>query len=255
MALSKALQYTAAVPGDTVVVVADAHLGSADPGDAAAFFAFLDAVPSLGRHLVVNGDLFDFWFEYRSVIPRRAFPVLAALARLTGRGVGLTLTGGNHDRWGGSFWTRDLGATFLPRGGPLTLAGWRAYVHHGDGLAERHWASRVMHAVTRWGPTAALFRWVHPDVGFPLVHALSGLLAESTRDGPALDRAAAAQAAWARRHVAAHPDLDLVLLSHTHRAALERVADRRWYLNPGPWMEERRYAVITPDGPALCVFA
>jgi UDP-2,3-diacylglucosamine hydrolase len=243
------------VPADAVVVVADAHLGSADPGDAAAFFEFLDAVPGMGRHLVVNGDLFDFWFEYRSVIPRRAFPVLSALARLTGRGVALTLTGGNHDRWGGSFWTRDLGVTFLPRGGPLGLAGWRCWAHHGDGLAESHWASRAMHAVTRWGPTAAAFRWVHPDIGLRLVHAMSGLLAESTRDGPALDRAAAAQAAWARSHLAAHPDLDLLLLGHTHRAALEAVSDRRWYLNPGPWMGERRYALITADGPALLVFA
>jgi UDP-2,3-diacylglucosamine hydrolase len=242
------------VPADTVVVVADAHLGSADPGDADAFLRFLDAVPDLGRHLVVNGDLFDFWFEYGWVIPRRAFPTLAGLARLRQRGVGLTLTGGNHDRWGGAFWRRDLGAEFLPRGGLMDLAGWRAYAHHGDGLAERHLAGRVLHAVTRWRPTAAVFRWVHPDLGLRLVHRFSGLLAESTRDGPALDRAAAAQAAWARTYLAAHAEVDVVLLAHTHRAALESVGPGRWYLNPGPWMTERRYAVVSRDGPALAVF-
>ena len=254
MAQSKAHQYTAAVPADAVVVVADAHLGSSDPGDADAFLVFLDAVPDLGRHLVVNGDLFDFWFEYRSVILRRAFPVLSALARLRTRGVQLTLTGGNHDRWGGSFWTRELGATFLPGGGPLGLAGWRGFAHHGDGLAERHWAARVMHALTRWRLTVAAFRWIHPDVGLRLVHGMSGLLAESTRDGPALDRAAAAQSGWARSYLAAHPEIDVVLLGHTHRAALEAVAARRWYLNPGPWMGERRYALITAEGPVLRVF-
>jgi UDP-2,3-diacylglucosamine hydrolase len=243
------------VPADTVVVVADAHLGSAHPGDADAFLRFLDAVPDLGRQLVINGDLFDFWFEYRSVIPRRAFPVLAALERVRSRGIGLTLTGGNHDRWGGSFWTRELGAAFLAAGGALDLAGWRAWAHHGDGLSERHWAARVMHAVTRWRPTAAVFRWVHPDVGLRLVDAMSGLLAESTRDAPALDRAAAAQAEWARGYLARHASVDLVLLSHTHRAALEAVAPARWYLNPGPWMHERRYALVSPDGPSLRTFA
>jgi UDP-2,3-diacylglucosamine hydrolase len=254
VAQSDAYQYTAAVPADAVVVVADAHLGSAHPGDADAFFAFLDAVPTLGRHLVINGDLFDFWFEYRWVIPRRAFPALAALSRLRALGVSLTLTGGNHDRWGGSFWTRDLGAAFLPAGGGLNLAGWRSFAHHGDGLTEQHWAASMMHRVTRWRLTSAVFRWVHPDLGMGLVHRMSGRLAESTREGPALDRAAAAQAGWARRYLGDHADVDLVLLSHTHRAALECVAPGRWYLNPGPWMDERRYAVVTREGPALAVF-
>ncbi|HET7040004.1 MAG TPA: UDP-2,3-diacylglucosamine diphosphatase [Gemmatimonadales bacterium] len=242
------------MPLHTVVVVADAHLGSADPADAAAFLRFLDAVPDLGRHLVINGDLFDFWFEYRSVIPRRAFPVLSALHRLRGRGVAITLTGGNHDRWGGPFWTDELGATFLGRGGSLDLAGWRAFLHHGDGLVERHVAARVMHAVTRWPLTAAAFRLLHPDLGIRLVHAMSGLLAESTRDGPALDRAAAAQAGWAREYLARNSAVDLVVLAHTHRAACEAAGDRRWYLNPGPWMGERRYAVVDAQGPALRAF-
>src|SRR5258707_4235164 len=54
-----------------VLVVADAHLGQVPPAVASAFHRFLDAVPDLGDALVINGDLFDFWFEYRSVIPRR----------------------------------------------------------------------------------------------------------------------------------------------------------------------------------------
>jgi UDP-2,3-diacylglucosamine hydrolase len=253
VAQSNAHQYTAAVP-DTVVVVADAHLGNADPGEADAFVRFLEAVPELGRHLLINGDLFDFWFEYRRVIPRRAFPTLAALARLRARGVGLTLTGGNHDRWGGTFWTHDLGAAFLPGGGPLELAGFRVFAHHGDGLSETHVAARVMHTLTRWRLTSALFRLVHPDVGLRLVQAMSGRLAESTRAGPALERAARAQEAWARDYLERHPAVDLVLLSHTHRAALQTVAPGRWYLNPGAWMQERRYAVLTPDGPCLAVF-
>jgi hypothetical protein len=58
------------VQGSRVVVVADAHLGQVPPATAAAFHAFLDAVPTLGDALLINGDLFDFWFEYKRVIPR-----------------------------------------------------------------------------------------------------------------------------------------------------------------------------------------
>jgi UDP-2,3-diacylglucosamine hydrolase len=242
------------VPADTVVIVADAHLGAHDPGGAEAFLRFLDAVPDLGRHLVVNGDLFDFWFEYRTVIPRRAFPALAALRRARDRGVAITLTGGNHDRWGGAFWEGELGATFLPRGGRVDLAGWRVYLHHGDGLAERHVAARALHALTRWPPTSVAFRWLHPDLGLRLVHRLSGVLGHATRDGPALERAATAQAAWADQYLATHHDIDLVVLAHTHRAAVAPAGPRRWYLNSGPWMHERCYALLTESGPRLRVF-
>ena len=82
----------------TAIVVSDAHL-SADSGDAgSAFHRFLEAVPDLGDHLVINGDLFEFWFTYRAVIPRAVFPTLAALAHVRKAGVRLTVTGGNHDR-------------------------------------------------------------------------------------------------------------------------------------------------------------
>jgi UDP-2,3-diacylglucosamine hydrolase len=235
-------------------VVSDAHLGPEAGEATAAFLRFLEVVPDLGRQLLINGDLFDFWFEYATVIPRQAFPVLAALDRVRGAGVALTITGGNHDRWGGAFWGAEIGAGFHRAGAAVPLAGWRAFVTHGDGLAEEHLSARLMHRVTRWGPTAALFRWLHPDLGIPLVRAMSGMLAAQTGDQRAADRAALAQAEWARRYLAAHPDVDLLVLGHTHRAVCEAVEPRRWYVNPGAWFDGGRHALITPDGPALRTF-
>ena len=89
--------------GHTLVVVSDAHLGVTPPAVEEALLAFLDAVPTLGDCLLVNGDLFDFWFSYGRVIPRRGFQVAAALARLARR-MPVLMVGGNHDRWGGDFW-------------------------------------------------------------------------------------------------------------------------------------------------------
>lgn len=235
-----------------VVIVSDAHLGPSTPPE--TFLRFLAGVPDLGGHLVVNGDLFDFWFEYGTVIPRRAFPVLSALAALTRAGIRLTVTGGNHDRWGGAFWRDELGAAFHPERARLELAGWRCVVLHGDGMNETHRAARVMHAVTRWPATAAAFRWLHPDLGLRLVDALSGRLARRTRDGAVLDRAAAAQAAWARGFLAREPEVDVLVMGHTHRAVLEPIAPSRWYLNPGAWCEGMGYAMLTEDGPVLRTF-
>ena len=235
-----------------VVIVSDAHLGTSTPQE--PFLRFLAAVPDLGGHLVVNGDLFDFWFEYRTVIPRRAFPVLSALAALTRAGVRLTVTGGNHDRWGGRFWREELGAAFHPERARLVLAGWRCVVLHGDGMNETHRAARVLHALTRWPATAAAFRWLHPDVGLRLVDAMSGRLARQTRHGHVLDRAAAAQAAWARDFLAREPDVDVLVMGHTHRAVLEPGAPGRWYVNPGAWCEGGAYALLTEQGPGLRSF-
>jgi len=237
-----------------VVVVADAHLGQAAPAVEAAFHAFLSAVPSLGDSLLINGDLFDFWFEYRSVIPRRHFDTVARLQALRQRGIPITIVGGNHDRWGGDFLTRDLGIAFYGGQTEMTIAGRRAFVAHGDGLTEQHWGSKVMHSVTRKSLTIRLFRAIHPDVGFWIADKLSGRLADNTRDRAVLDRAACAQAQYAKDLLGRRPDLDLVILAHTHRTALERLPDGRTYFNPGAWLDGYRYAIVTKDAVEMQTF-
>lgn len=237
--------------GETVFVVSDAHLGGVPGAVGGALHEFLDTVPRSGDHVVLNGDLFEFWFEYSRVIPKRAFPTLVRLAGLRDRGVRLTVTGGNHDRWGRDFWREELGAGFHREGVELELAGWRAFVAHGDGIAEQHAAARVLHGLTRHRLTAALFRWIHPDLGHALVERFSGLLGERTRSEGVLEKAASAQEAWARKLLAGRGDLNLVVLGHTHRPMLTAVGERRWYVNPGAWMDGFRYATITDRGPEL----
>lgn len=243
--------YTLPVPPDATIVVSDAHLGAVSDDVAAAFHRFLTTVPDLADHLIINGDLFEFWFEYRDVIPRAAFPTLAALAALRRAGVRLTLTGGNHDRWGGAFWRDQLDAAFHPDGVELEVAGLRALVAHGDGVAEPDPGSRILRAVSRHRLVRAMFGALHPDAGYALVRRLGPVLARRAQDGAELARVAAAQAAAARHLLAARADLVLVVYGHTHCAALEAVGTGRWYLNPGAWMDGYRYARITSEGPAL----
>lgn len=229
------------------MVVGDAHLGSADPGDQSAFHDFLAAVPDLAGHLLITGDLFDFWFEYRYVIPRRPIATLARLVGLAERGVAIEVLGGNHDRWGGSFWSRDLGIPFHREGVRLTLAGRRTWAVHGDGLTETKLGGRIIHRVTRHPLTVGLFRLLHPDLGFWLADRLSGGLAEGNRSAPVLERAAAAQERYARALLDRRPDLDLVIMAHTHRTRLVEHQPGRFYLNAGQWMVDRSYAVVDPE--------
>ena len=237
-----------------VIVVADAHLGQVSPAIASAFHAFLEAVPDLGDALLINGDLFDFWFEYGAVIPRRHFDTVARLRGLRARGIPITFVGGNHDRWGGDFFTKDLGIAFFGGEAEIEVAGRRAFVAHGDGLTEQHWSAKLMHRVTRHPVTIRMFRALHPDVGFWIAQKLSGTLADNTRDRAVLDRAARAQVEYAKALFGRRPDLDLVVLAHTHRPALEQLTNGRAYVNPGAWLDGFRYAVVTRDAIELKTF-
>jgi len=243
------------VPASRVVVVADAHLGQVSDAVEKAFHAFLDAVPTSGDALLINGDLFAFWFEYRAVIPRKHFATVARLQALRARGIPITFIGGNHDRWGGEFLTRDLGIAFYGDQAELDVAGRRAFVAHGDGLTEQHWSGALLHRITRHPLTIAVFRALHPNLGFWIADQLLVKLADNTRDRAVLDRAARAQSQYARNLLARRPEVGLAILAHTHRPSLETLPDGRVYLNPGAWLDGYRYAVVTQETVELKTFS
>ena len=240
--------------GHTLVVVSDAHLGVTPPATEEALLSFLEAVPDLGDCLLINGDLFDFWFSYRRVIPRRGFHVAAALARLARR-VPIVMVGGNHDRWGGDFWGRDVGVRFEPHRATFDVGGRRVAAIHGDGLTEPRLRARLLHRAINHPITAAVYHAIHPEVGLRLVDALSPHLGDHTMDATKLGRAAASQREWVTGLLAREPDLGLVVMSHTHQAALVELAPGRQYLNPGAWFDGFRYAVATESEARLQQFS
>lgn len=235
-----------AVTDERVVIVGDAHLGSADIRDEEAFHEFLEAVPQLATRLIVMGDLFDFWFEYQAVIPRRPFKTLAKLALLVERGIQVEVVGGNHDRWGGSFWGEDLKIPFHGDGADTVVAGRKSWIHHGDGLAEQKLGGRLIHRLTRNRLTIGVFKAIHPDFGFKLAGRLSGTLAETNKTLEAQEASATAQERYARALMEERRDLQLLVLAHTHRQRCVEVEPGRFYLNAGQWMVDRHYALVTP---------
>jgi UDP-2,3-diacylglucosamine hydrolase len=241
------------VPGQTLVVVSDAHLGVTPPDVEAALLAFLDAVPTLGDSLLVNGDLFDFWFSYSRVVPRRGFQVAAALARLARR-LPVLMVGGNHDRWGGDLWNRDLGLRFDPHRLTFRLGRLGVAAIHGDGLTEPHRGARLVHRLINHPVTSAVYRALHPDLGVRLVELLGPRLGDQGADAARLDAAAAQQRAWAAGLLAREPELGMVIMGHTHRPELSLTPTGGTYLNPGAWFEGYRYAVATEEGAELRQF-
>jgi UDP-2,3-diacylglucosamine hydrolase len=242
-----------AVLGRTLVIVSDAHLGAAPPQAEAALLEFLDSVPLLGDCLLVNGDLFDFWFSYTRVVPRRGFAVAAALARLR-REIPIVMVGGNHDRWGRNFWEQDLGLTFSPHVAKFHIGNRAVAAIHGDGLAEPRWQARLIHRAIQHPLTAAVYQLLHPDLGIRLVDLLSPVLGDHTVDEAKLTRAANRQRDWAAQHLQENGAVGLLIMGHTHHAVLEEPVPGRQYLNPGAWFDGFRYAIATESGAELCSF-
>jgi UDP-2,3-diacylglucosamine hydrolase len=242
-----------AVLGHTLVVVSDAHLGVVPPAIEAALLDFFDAVPTLGDCLLVNGDLFDFWFTYSRVIPRRGFHVAAALARLRRR-LPIVMVGGNHDRWDNRFWDRDLGLSFYPRRATFEIGQRKVMATHGDGLTETTWQAHLLHRLIQHPATAGIYRILHPDFGLRLVDLLSPALGDHTMNPAKLEQASARQRAWAERFLTEEPSVGLVIMSHTHRAVISESENGKQYLNPGAWYDGFRYAVATESGAELRTF-
>ena len=243
-----------AVLGHALVVVSDAHLGGGAPAVEEALLSFLEAVPDLGDCLLVNGDLFDFWFSYGRVIPRRGFHVAAALARLRRR-VPIVMVGGNHDRWGGDFWERDVGARFDPHRVTFDIGSRRVAAIHGDGLMEPRMRATLLHRAINHPITAAIYRAIHPEIGLRIVDFLSPRLGDHTPDAARVAEAAVRQAEWATWLLTAEPELGLVIMGHTHLPALAAPMPGREYLNPGAWFDGFRYAVATERDAELRTFS
>lgn len=245
--------YLPRVDCQRLVLVGDAHLGRRAGSSEESLLAFLDAVPSLGDGLVVTGDLFEFWFVYHRAIPRASVRVVAALAGLRRR-MPVLMVGGNHDRWASSFWG-ELDIEFQPHEARFRVGGAPALVVHGDGLGESRWSARTLHRITRNPGTIALFRAIHPDLGFWLVDHLSDVLGDRTHDPAGLAAAADRQQAWALAKLQADAGLGLIAMGHTHRAAVAEAAPGRLYVNPGPWFDGQRYAVVAEGRATLASFS
>ncbi len=229
-------------------IISDAHLGVAPAETEHALLAFLRHVRQDAGSVVVNGDLFDFWFEWRYVLPRAGFRVFALLTELADAGIPVVWVAGNHDCWGGDIIRRDAGITYCMDGWRGSIAGWSTRVDHGDGLRvvedRRYRALRLLlrNRAARWA-----FRWLHPDLGARLAlgssHASRTYKAKDNGEG--LRRVAHAD-------LNAEPSLDLLVFGHSHVPALERSSGGGVYANAGTWLGDSSFLRVLEDEIALC---
>lgn len=191
---------------------------------------------------MINGDLFEFWFEWKRVMPRGTFRVLAAIAELRDTGVPVLMIGGNHDCWGGEILRDDVGVEFQLDPWEGTLGGWRARIEHGDGLRGREDRGyRALRSVLRNPLAIRLFRWLPPD----LASALASRTSHTSRSYQARDGGAGLREAAAKR-LDGQRELELLIYGHSHVAELRRIGNAV-YANAGSWLDQPTFLRITRE--------
>ena len=239
------------MPSKPVFIVSDVHLGAVPPETEQAFRRFLLHVKESGSRLIINGDLFDFWFEYRHVILAEHVRVLAGLADLVDSGVPVLLVGGNHDWWGGGFLRDRIGIDFRRQSVTTRIHGRTVLLAHGDGLGAGDLGYRCLRVILRSRPTRRIFRWLHPDLGARLANRVSGTT-RAPAAGTGADAAAKGRlaflTAWARERLDDDPGLDIVATGHAHSPAVVEVAPGRYYVNSGDWVGHRSYVTLGESG-------
>lgn len=240
--------YTRRVLPGPCYIISDAHLGVAPRARELALVEFLRHARRDAGALVINGDLFDFWFEWKRVIPRAGYRVLAEVAAFADAGIPVTWLAGNHDCWGGAFLREDAGVDYVLGAWRGEIAGWRVRIDHGDGLrgaADRKY--RAVRPLLRSPVAAWAYRsLLHPDWASRLALGTSA----TSRTYSAADNGEGLRQV-AFRDLAADASVDLIVFAHSHVPALEPAPTRGAYGNAGTWLTDSTFLRLDATGAEL----
>lgn len=226
------------------LLFSDVHL-KATAGDAtrrAEFVGFLRRFsPDEFDRVICLGDLFDFWYEYRSVIFSDFFGVLRVFADWIDAGVEVHLVCGNHDFWAGRF-LREIGVQVHENSVNLPFGPRTAHIIHGDGINKDDYRYRAWKRFAKLPFIMEAFRWVHPDLAMGIARAVShsSRTLFDTRD-PYVSAEAVSLRAYAKE-VIEKGEADYVMCGHAHAMEIIEMqgpSGTGLYLNTGEWLRRR----------------
>ena len=156
--------------------ISDIHLGLNYKGPEERekkFAAFLYSIPQGAKAVYLLGDIFDFWYEYKNVIPRGYTRTLGAIAALVDRGVEVYFFNGNHDIWTYSYLQKEIGVRVLEQPYIFTAGDKKLCIGHGDGLGEGDYGYKFMNSIFKNKFLQLLFSGIHPRWAFMLAQKWS----------------------------------------------------------------------------------
>jgi len=199
---------------------------------------FLSMVEKDGEELFIVGDLFDFWFEYRSVVPKGFFRLFTKISDLTRNGIQVTFLAGNHDFWLKGYFREALGVQVFLEPIDRIIFGKRFLIHHGDGLLKNDTGYRILKSVLRNRASIFLFSLIHPDIAGAIARWSSRKSRQHTgkRSFEQND-----MVEFAKQKI--REGFDVVVMGHNH-IPIRQQLHSGVYVNLGDWITENSYAVF-----------
>ncbi len=240
--------------GKKIYFSSDNHLGAptaelSKPREA-KFLRWLDEVKQDAAAIFLLGDLFDFWFEYKQVVPKGFVRVLGKLAEIKDSGIPIYFFVGNHDLWMNTYFEDELDIPTFHTPQVFEFNDKVFFIGHGDGLGPGDLGYKRMkkvftHPLCKW-----LFRWVHPDIGMRLGKHLSvkNKMISGDEDATFLGEDNEWLAQYAKRKLETK-HYDYFVFGHRHLPMEIKLNPNSTYFNLGDWINHYTYGIF--DGKAF----
>ncbi len=244
--------------GKKVYFASDFHLGIPDLEKSRdremKLVNWLESIRNDAAEIYLMGDLFDFWFEYKTVIPKGFVRLFGKLAEITDTGLPVYLFRGNHDIWAFDYLENEIGLK-LERESKLKLInGKKFYLAHGDGLGPGDNGYKFLKKVFELKFNQWLFRWLHPDLGarmalyFSRKSRIANIIKEGKKEnGIPLEKEMLFQ--FALSESAVDPEINFFVFGHRHVPIKAKVRENSELIILGDWVTNFTYGVF--DGEAF----
>ena len=224
-------------------IFSDAHLGAHSPDleelKKKKIAEICVLVKKDGDRLIILGDLFDFWFEYKFTAPKEHYQVLFMLSELLKQGIKIDYVSGNHDFWMDDFFEKQMGIKLHRNALDFEYDGKKIHLIHGDGLAKDDSGYRFLKKIFRNRFNIWLYRKLPPDWAYALAGKISGKSRRQTSQRDVQFISDYRQYAQAKLKFGSN----IVVIAHLHIPAIEQI-DKGTYINSGDFIEHFSYVKI-----------
>ncbi|WP_342646637.1 UDP-2,3-diacylglucosamine diphosphatase [Mucilaginibacter sp. CSA2-8R] len=241
-----------------IYFASDIHLGAlgyqSSRDREARIVRWLDSIKHDAHELFLVGDVFDFWFEYKTVVPRGYIRFLGKLAELVDSGIKLYLFKGNHDMWMFDYFVKELNATIISDELILERQGKKLYLHHGDGLGPGDNKYKMLKKIFRSPLCQWMFERLHPNLGVGIANRWSQHSRLANADGQEQKLFENEWLVSFARDVLKTAHYDYFIFGHRHIPMVIDLSAGSKYVNLGEWIFSNSYAVMQNGTVQLCYF-
>ena len=235
--------------GKKIYFASDNHLGA--PTNEASrprekkFVAWLDDIKHDAAAIFLMGDLFDFWFEYKTVVPKGFTRTLGKLAEISDSGIPIHYFVGNHDLWMNGYFEEELGIPVYHKPEEFTFNDTSVFIGHGDGLGPGDKGYKRMKKVFTSPFFQWLFKWMHPDIGIKIGQYMSvkNKMISGDDDAKFLGEDNEWLAVYCKRKLE-EKHRDYFVFGHRHLPLEIDLNEKSKYINLGDWIQYYTYGVF-----------